>query len=136
MPKPSVDPKKTVLAIMPNKIIEKAKLSIAKKIPLNFLTKKPSTKDNVNPDNKAVAINTSASLTFKKLYVSAKYIEEDINVHIPFVNKMPWKEAAGVDLDMWVFWVDLGWYSIDLIKDYHKNLDLTLSNCDQIHLVF
>ena len=64
----------------------------------------------------------------KKLYVSAKYIEEDINVHIPFVNKMPWKEAAGVDLDMWVFWVDLGWYTIDLIKDYHKNIDeITLS---------
>ena len=59
----------------------------------------------------------------KKLYVSAKYIEEDINVHIPFVNKMPWKEAAGVNLDMWVFWVDLGWYTIDLIKEYHKNMD-------------
>ena len=63
-----------------------------------------------------------------KLYISAKYLEEDIQVLVPFVNKMPWKETAGVDLDMWVFWVDLGWYTIDLIKDYHKNIDeITLS---------
>ncbi len=63
-----------------------------------------------------------------QLYVSAKYIEEDIQVLVPFVNKMPWKEAAGVDLDMWIFWVDLGWYTIDKIKNYHKNInEITLS---------
>ena len=63
-----------------------------------------------------------------QLYVSAKYIEEDIQVLVPFVNKMPWKEAAVVDLDMWIFWVDLGWYSIDKIKNYHKNInEITLS---------
>ena len=29
---------------------------------------------------------------------------------------------------MWVFWVDLGWYKIDNIKEYHKNIDeITLS---------
>ena len=63
-----------------------------------------------------------------KLYISAKYLEEDIQVLVPFVNKMPWKEAAGVDLDMWVFWVDLGWYTVDNIKSYHENIDkITLS---------
>ena len=63
-----------------------------------------------------------------KLYISAKYLEEDIQVLVPFVNKMPWKETAGVDLDMWVFWVDLGWYTIENIKEYHKNIDeITLS---------
>jgi len=63
-----------------------------------------------------------------KLYISAKYLEEDIQVLVPFVNKMPWKEAAGADLDMWVFWVDLGWYTVDKIKSYHKNIDkITLS---------
>ena len=44
-----------------------------------------------------------------QLYISAKYIDEDIQVIVPFVNKMPWKEIADVDLEMWVFWVDLGW---------------------------
>ena len=63
-----------------------------------------------------------------QLYISAKYIDEDIQVIVPFVNKMPWKEIANVDLDMWVFWVDLGWYTIDKIKEYHKNIDeITLS---------
>ena len=63
-----------------------------------------------------------------QLYINAKYIEEDIQVIVPFVNKMPWKETFGVDLDMWVFWVDLGWYKIDNIKEYHKNIDeITLS---------
>ena len=63
-----------------------------------------------------------------QLYVSAKYIDEDIQVIVPFVNKMPWKEIADVDLEMWVFWVDLGWYTIDKIKEYHKNIDeITLS---------
>ena len=59
-----------------------------------------------------------------QLYVSAKYIE----VIVPFVNKMPWKEIADIDLEMWIFWVDLGWYTIDKIKEYHKNIDeITLS---------
>ena len=63
-----------------------------------------------------------------QLYISAKYIDEDIQVIVPFVNKMPWKEIADVDLEMWVFWVDLGWYTIDKIKEYHKNIDeITLS---------
>jgi len=63
-----------------------------------------------------------------QLYISAKYIDEDIQVIVPFVNKMPWKEIADVDLEMWVFWVDLGWYKIDKIKEYHKNIDeITLS---------
>ena len=63
-----------------------------------------------------------------QLYISAKYIDEDIQVIVPFVNKMPWKEIADVDLEMWVFWVDLGWYKIDNIKKYHKNIDeITLS---------
>ena len=63
-----------------------------------------------------------------QLYISAKYIDEDIQVIVPFVNKMPWKEIADVDLEMWVFWVDLGWYKIDNIKEYHKNIDeITLS---------
>ena len=63
-----------------------------------------------------------------QLYVSAKYIDEDIQVLVPFVNKIPWKEIADVDLKMWVFWVDLGWYTIDKIKEYHKNIDeITLS---------
>ncbi|MBT35943.1 MAG: hypothetical protein CMP15_06765, partial [Rickettsiales bacterium] len=66
--------------------------------------------------------------TIKKLYVSAKYIEEDINVNVPFVNKLPWKEITHLDIDMWVFWIDLGWYSVDMIKDYHKNIpEITLS---------
>ena len=63
-----------------------------------------------------------------QLYVSAKYIEEDIQVIVPFVNKIPWKEIADIDLEMWIFWVDLGWYTIDKIKEYHKNIDeITLS---------
>ena len=63
-----------------------------------------------------------------QLYISAKYIDEDIQVIVPFVNKMPWKEIADVDLEMWVFWVDLGWYKIDNLKEYHKNIDeITLS---------
>ena len=63
-----------------------------------------------------------------QLYISAKYIDEDIQVIVPFVNKMPWKKIADVDLEMWVFWVDLGWYKIDNIKEYHKNIDeITLS---------
>ena len=63
-----------------------------------------------------------------QLYISAKYIDEDIQVIVPFVNKMPWKEIADVDIEMWVFWVDLGWYKIDNIKEYHKNVDeITLS---------
>ena len=63
-----------------------------------------------------------------QLYISAKYIDEDIQVIVPFVNKMPWKEIADVDLEMWVFWIDLGWYKIDNIKEYHKNIDeITLS---------
>ena len=63
-----------------------------------------------------------------QLYISAKYIDEDIQVIVPFVNKMPWKEIADVDLEMWVFWVDLGWYTIDKIKEYHKNInEITLS---------
>ena len=63
-----------------------------------------------------------------QLYISAKYIDEDIQVIVPFVNKMPWKEIADVDLEMWVFWVDLGWYTIDKINEYHKNIDeITLS---------
>ena len=63
-----------------------------------------------------------------QLYISAKYIDEDIQVIVPFVNKMPWKEIADVNLEMWVFWVDLGWYTIDKIKEYHKNIDeITLS---------
>ena len=63
-----------------------------------------------------------------QLYVSAKYIEEDIQVLVPFVNKIPWKEIADIDLEMWIFWVDLGWYTIDKIKEYHKNIDeITLS---------
>ena len=63
-----------------------------------------------------------------QLYISAKYIDEDIQVIVPFVNKMPWKEVADIDLEMWVFWVDLGWYKIDNIKEYHKNIDeITLS---------
>ena len=66
--------------------------------------------------------------TIKKLYISAKYIDEDINVTVPFVNKLPWKEIADVDIDMWVFWIDLGWYSVDMIKDYHNNIpEITLS---------
>ena len=63
-----------------------------------------------------------------QLYISAKYIDEDIQVIVPFVNKMPWKEIADVDLEMWIFWVDLGWYKIDNLKEYHKNIDeITLS---------
>lgn len=63
-----------------------------------------------------------------QLYISAKYIDEDIQVIVPFVNKMPWKEIADVGIEMWVFWVDLGWYTIDKIKEYHKNIDeITLS---------
>jgi len=63
-----------------------------------------------------------------QLYISAKYIDENIQVIVPFVNKMPWKEIADIDLEMWVFWVDLGWYKIDDIKEYHKNVDeITLS---------
>ena len=63
-----------------------------------------------------------------QLYLSAKYIEEDIQVLVPFVNKIPWKEIADIDLEMWIFWVDLGWYTIDKIKEYHKNIDeITLS---------
>jgi len=58
-----------------------------------------------------------------QLYVSAKYIDEDIQVLVPFVNKIPWKEVANIDLEMWIFWVDLGWYTIDKIKEYHKNID-------------
>ena len=63
-----------------------------------------------------------------QLYISAKYIDEDIQVIVPFVNKIPWKEIADIDLEMWIFWVDLGWYTIDKIKEYHKNIDeITLS---------
>ena len=63
-----------------------------------------------------------------QLYISAKYIDEDIQVLVPFVSKMPWKEIADVDLKMWIFWVDLGWYKIDNIKEYHKNIaEITLS---------
>ena len=63
-----------------------------------------------------------------QLYVNAKYIDEDIQVLVPFVNKIPWKEIADIDLEMRIFWVDLGWYTIDKIKEYHKNIDeITLS---------
>ena len=63
-----------------------------------------------------------------QLYISAKYIDEDIQVIVPFVNKVPWKEITNVNLEMWIFWVDLGWYTIDKIKEYHKNIDeITLS---------
>ena len=83
---------------------------------INVLTQFSTTKKNPKTE------------TIKKLYVSAKYIEEDINVTVPFVNKLPWKEIADLDIDMWVFWIDLGWYSVDMIKDYHKNIpEITLS---------
>ena len=83
---------------------------------INVLTQFSTTKKNPKTE------------TIKKLYVSAKYIEEDINVTVPFVNKLPWKEIADLDIDMWVFWIDLGWYSADMIKDYHKNIpEITLS---------
>jgi len=72
--------------------------------------------------------NNPKTERISQLFVSAKYIDEDIQVIVPFVNKMPWKETAGVDLDMWVFWVDLGWYTIENIKEYHKNInEITLS---------
>ena len=77
---------------------------------INVLTQFSTTKKNPKTE------------TIKKLYVSAKYIEEDINVTVPFVNKLPWKEITDLDIDMWVFWIDLGWYSADMIKDYHKNI--------------
>ena len=83
---------------------------------INVLTQFSTTKKNPKTE------------TIKKLYVSAKYIEEDINVTVPFVNKLPWKEITDLDIDMWVFWIDLGWYSVDMIKDYHKNIpEITLS---------
>ena len=72
--------------------------------------------------------NNPKTERISQLYISAKYIDEDIQVIVPFVNKMPWKEILDVDLEMWVFWVDLGWYTIDKIKEYHKNIDeITLS---------
>ena len=72
--------------------------------------------------------NNPKTERISQLFVSAKYIDEDIQVIVPFVNKIPWKETAGVDLDMWVFWVDLGWYTIENIKEYHKNInEITLS---------
>ena len=50
---------------------------------------------------------------------------------MPFVNKLPWKEIADLDIDMWVFWIDLGWYSADMIKDYHKNIpEINLKKAD------
>ena len=83
---------------------------------INVLTQFSTTKKNPKTE------------TIKKLYVSAKYIDEDINVTVPFVNKLPWKEITDLDIDMWVFWIDLGWYSVDMIKDYHKNIpEITLS---------
>ena len=83
---------------------------------INILTQFSTMKKNPKTDR------------ISQLYVSAKYIEEDIQVLVPFVNKIPWKEIADIDLEMWIFWVDLGWYTIDKIKEYHKNIDeITLS---------
>ena len=83
---------------------------------INVLTQFSTVKKNPKTDK------------ISQLYVSAKYIDEDIQVLVPFVNKIPWKEIAGIDLEMWIFWVDLGWYTIDKIKEYHKNIDeITLS---------
>ena len=83
---------------------------------INVLTQFSTVKKNPKTDK------------ISQLYVSAKYIEEDIQVLVPFVNKIPWKEIADIDLEMWIFWVDLGWYTIDKIKEYHKNIDeITLS---------
>ena len=78
---------------------------------INILTQFSTMKKNPKTDR------------ISQLYVSAKYIDEDIQVLVPFVNKIPWKEVANIDLEMWIFWVDLGWYTIDKIKEYHKNID-------------
>ena len=48
------------------------------------------------------------------LLANAKYNEEDIRVSIPFVtNSGPFHFV----------WVDLGWYSVGKIKNYHQGVD-------------
>ena len=47
------------------------KLSIAKKIPLNLLTKNPKKKETIKPAKIEKAIRTKTSLICKKLYVIA-----------------------------------------------------------------
>ena len=49
IPNPSVEPNDTLLTIIPNRIIDNAILSIAKKIPLNLLTKNPKKKETIKP---------------------------------------------------------------------------------------
>ena len=63
MPNPSVEPNDTLLTIIPNRIIDNARLSIAKKIPLNLLTKNPKKKETIKPAKieKAIRINTAVA---------------------------------------------------------------------------
>ena len=71
IPNPSVEPNDTLLTIIPKRIIDNARLSIAKKIPLNLLTKNPKKKETIKPDKIEKVIRTKTSLICKKLYVIA-----------------------------------------------------------------
>ena len=58
----------------------------------------------------------------KQLYVSTNYLKEYMLVHVPVVNKLP-SEESEYDNDAWVFWFDLGWYPVDTIKSWHKDIN-------------
>ena len=63
----------------------------------------------------------------KQLYLSTQYLKEYMLVHVPVVNKLT-SEESKYDHDAWIFWLDLGWYPADKIKNWHKNIDeITLS---------
>ena len=65
IPNPSVEPNDMLLTIIPKSIIDNARLSIAKKIPLNLLTKNPKKKETIKPAKieKAIAENPDKAPT-------------------------------------------------------------------------
>jgi len=58
----------------------------------------------------------------KQLYVSTHYLKEYMLVHVPVVNKLP-SEESEYDNDAWIFWFDLGWYTVSTIKNWHNNIN-------------
>ena len=64
---PSVEPNKTLFTIAPNRIIENARFSIAKNMPLYLLTKKPSINEIKKHTIMEIIIRNNASFIDKKL---------------------------------------------------------------------
>jgi len=53
-----------------------------------------------------------------KLLANAKYNEANIIVSIPFISENSLK-----DFSLHFVWVDLGWYTVDTIKNYYEGVD-------------